>query len=60
MKPPPTQLRAIITGASSGIGQATALAFAQAGISLALVIRSSAKLSAVVDSVTSLGVVSYQ
>ena len=56
MNPPPTQLRAIITGASSGIGKATALAFAQAGIQLALVSRASDKLSAVVDSVTSLGV----
>ncbi|NEN97729.1 MAG: SDR family NAD(P)-dependent oxidoreductase, partial [Moorea sp. SIO3I7] len=32
--------RAIITGASSGIGKETALAFAKAGISVALVSRS--------------------
>ena len=56
MNPPPTQLRAIITGASSGIGKATALAFAKARIKLALVSRASDKLSAVVDSVTALGV----
>ncbi len=56
MNPPPTQLRAIITGASSGIGKATALAFAKAGIKLALVSRASRKLSAVVDAVTALGV----
>ena len=56
MNPPPTPLRAIITGASSGIGKATALAFAKAKINLALVSRASDKLSAVVDSVTALGV----
>ncbi len=56
MNPTPTKLRAIITGASSGIGKATALAFAQAGIKLALVSRASDKLSAVVDSITALGV----
>ncbi len=56
MNPPPTQLRAIITGASSGIGKATALAFAKSRIKLALVSRASDKLSAVVDSVTALGV----
>ena len=56
MNPPPTQLRAIITGASSGIGKATALAFAKAGINLALVSRPSNRLSAVVESVTALGV----
>ncbi|MGK7895666.1 MAG: SDR family oxidoreductase [Xenococcus sp. (in: cyanobacteria)] len=56
MNPHPTPLRAIITGASSGIGKATALAFAKAKINLALVSRASDKLSAVVDSVTALGV----
>lgn len=41
------QRRALITGASSGIGKATALAFAKAGINLALVSRSQEKLEAV-------------
>jgi NADP-dependent 3-hydroxy acid dehydrogenase YdfG len=39
--------RALITGASSGIGRATALAFAEAGIDLALVGRSVEKLGEV-------------
>ncbi|MBD2384318.1 SDR family oxidoreductase [Cylindrospermum sp. FACHB-282] len=39
--------RALITGASSGIGKATALAFAKAGIDVALVSRSVDKLEAV-------------
>ncbi|MGB7442326.1 MAG: SDR family oxidoreductase [Coleofasciculaceae cyanobacterium] len=39
--------RALITGASSGIGRATALAFARAGINLALVSRSQEKLETV-------------
>jgi len=39
--------RALITGASSGIGKATALAFAKAGIDVALVSRSLDKLEAV-------------
>ncbi|MBW4480227.1 MAG: SDR family oxidoreductase [Tolypothrix brevis GSE-NOS-MK-07-07A] len=39
--------RALITGASSGIGKATALAFAKAGIDVALVSRSVEKLEAV-------------
>lgn len=39
--------RALITGASSGIGKATALAFAKAGIDVALVSRSAEKLEAV-------------
>ena len=54
--PTPTQLRAIITGASSGIGKATALAFAKSGISVALVSRSSEKLKAVVGAAKDLGV----
>lgn len=47
--PPPRQLRAIITGASSGIGKATALAFAKSGINVALISRSQKKLEAVVS-----------
>jgi NADP-dependent 3-hydroxy acid dehydrogenase YdfG len=46
------QRTALITGASSGIGKATALAFAQAGINLALVSRSQDKLEAVAATVT--------
>jgi short-subunit dehydrogenase len=49
MNSPTLQVRAIITGASSGIGKATALAFAQAGIDLALVSRSMDKLQKVVE-----------
>ena len=56
MNPPPKQLQAIITGASSGIGKATALAFAKSGINLALVSRSEDKLSAVVDAAQTAGV----
>jgi len=47
---------ALITGASSGIGKATALAFAKAGIHLDLVSRSEAKLEAVADEVRQTGV----
>ncbi len=50
------QQRAIITGASSGIGEATALAFAKSGINLVLIGRSQARLSSVSDSCKSLGV----
>ncbi len=48
--------RALITGASSGIGKATALAFAQAGIALVLVSRTASKLDAVAQLVSDLGV----
>ena len=48
--------RALITGASSGIGQATALAFANAGISVALVGRSQPKLAEVAQAVQAVGV----
>lgn len=48
--------RAMITGASSGIGKATALAFANAGIDLVLVSRSFAKLEAVQEAAKEAGV----
>jgi short-subunit dehydrogenase len=48
--------RALITGASSGIGKATALAFAKAGIHLALVSRSQARLEAVAEQAKEFGV----
>lgn len=47
---------ALITGASSGIGKATALAFAKAGIDIALVSRSADKLAGVASDATVLGV----
>ena len=47
---------ALITGASSGIGKATALAFAKAGINLALVGRSESKLAAVAVAAEAVGV----
>jgi len=48
--------QALITGASSGIGKATALAFAQAGINVALVSRSQDKLEAIATAVREIGV----
>ncbi|MEO0687399.1 MAG: SDR family oxidoreductase [Cyanobacteria bacterium J06649_11] len=48
--------RALITGASSGIGKETALAFASSGIEVALVSRSVEKLAAVENAVTKTGV----
>jgi short-subunit dehydrogenase len=48
--------RALITGASSGIGKATALAFAKAGIDVALVSRSVDKLTAICEAVSHTGV----
>ena len=56
MNSPPNQLRAIVTGASSGIGRATALAFAKSGIHIALVSRSQEKLEAVANTAKELGV----
>lgn len=48
--------RALITGASSGIGKATALAFAASGIDLAIVSRSQDKLEAVATAAQNSGV----
>lgn len=50
------QRRALITGASSGIGKATTLAFAKAGIDVALVSRSQEKLEAVAIATREAGV----
>jgi NADP-dependent 3-hydroxy acid dehydrogenase YdfG len=47
---------ALITGASSGIGKATALAFAKAGINLLLVGRSQERLQPVLAAATAAGV----
>lgn len=52
----PRERKALITGASSGIGQATALAFAKAGIHVALVSRSLEKLELVADAARQGGV----
>ncbi|HEY9864736.1 MAG TPA: SDR family oxidoreductase [Candidatus Obscuribacterales bacterium] len=52
----PMQKRALITGASSGIGRATALAFAKAGIDIALVSRQKERLEAVATEARNLGV----
>ena len=51
-----TRQRALITGASSGIGRETAIAFAKAGMDVALVSRSQAKLEALAKELAPLGV----
>jgi len=51
-----TKKRALITGASSGIGKASALAFAKMGVDLALVSRSLDKLEAVASAARQTGV----
>lgn len=56
MNSPTDRIRAIITGASSGIGKACALAFAKAGIDVALVGRSLDKLEAVARAASEVGV----
>lgn len=48
--------RALITGASRGIGKATALAFAKAGIDLVLVSRTPQSLAEISDEIALLGV----
>lgn len=52
----PIKQRALITGASSGIGKETDLAFAKAGIDVALVSRSQDKLEAVATTAREAGV----
>jgi len=54
MNPPSNQPRAIVTGASSGIGKATALAFAKSGIGVALLSRSADKLKVVAEEIKAL------
>ena len=53
---PQIERYALVTGAGSGIGKATALAFAQAGIHLALVGRTQSKLEAVATAAAQHGV----
>ena len=52
----PDKRRALITGASSGIGKETALAFAKAGIDIALVSRSLDKLTEIAEQAGDMGV----
>lgn len=52
---PFNQQTALITGASSGIGKATALAFAKAGLKTVLIGRSIAKLEAVAREIEQMG-----
>ncbi|MEO0455513.1 MAG: SDR family oxidoreductase [Cyanobacteria bacterium P01_A01_bin.114] len=47
--------RVLVTGASTGIGKATAIAFAKAGFEVAIVSRSEPKLSALADELTAIG-----
>jgi short-subunit dehydrogenase len=54
-----TPQRVLITGASRGIGKATALAFAKSGVSSVLIGRSAETLATVVDEVQSLGGETY-
>ncbi|AFZ47891.1 short-chain dehydrogenase/reductase SDR [Cyanobacterium stanieri PCC 7202] len=56
MENSPNQKRAIITGASSGIGKAVAIKFAQAGIDLCLIARSAQKLDEVAKIAADYGV----
>lgn len=49
------RLRAIITGASSGIGKATAFAFAEQGIAVALVSRSTEPLAVITQAIRERG-----
>lgn len=51
----PFSQRALITGASRGIGKATAIAFAKAGVSSILIGRSEDQLQATVEEVQALG-----
>ncbi len=52
--------RALITGASTGIGRSTALAFAQAGFDVALVSRSADKLQSLVAEIGAVSAVKAQ
>ena len=52
--------RALITGASTGIGRATALAFAKAGFDVALVSRSADKLQTLTDEISAIAAVKAQ
>lgn len=49
MNPPPTHKVILVTGASAGIGRATAVALAQAGADVALIARRQERLDALVD-----------
>lgn len=50
-----TGQKVLVTGASRGIGKASAIAFAKAGYDVALVSRNQAELDAVAEEVTTLG-----